>query len=39
VLRIRALEGQMTHKEISEIFGVTDGHVGRIISRHEWCWL
>jgi hypothetical protein len=39
VLSIRALDGVMTHKEISEIFGVTDGHVGRLIKRQEWCWL
>lgn len=39
VREIRRLAGLATHREIATRYGVSRGHVGRILARGEWAWL
>lgn len=39
VRQIRALDGQMTHREIAEKFGVGSAHICRVLNGGEWGWL
>lgn len=39
VIGIRQMEGVMSHRAISEYFGVSKSHVSKLIKRESWSWL
>lgn len=39
ILKIRALAGTISQRELGLMFGVGQGHISRIVLRKEWAWL